>query len=120
MQFANFSSFLFHENPRDAVFEAFAFECTEAFAFIERDGFRHVATGVEPCAAMRQHGLNFAQQDASVAILLEFRQDHQAANVKRAVFNATADGADDFSIIGKHLESRVLRKFLASMFHSFS
>ena len=74
--------YLLHENPRDAVFEAFTFECTEAFALIERDGFRHIAAGVEPYAAMRQHGLNFTQQDASVAVLLEFRQDHQAANVK--------------------------------------
>ena len=44
MQFANFSSFLFHENPRDAVFETFAIECAEAFAFIERDSFRNIVT----------------------------------------------------------------------------
>lgn len=71
----------FHENPRDAVFEAFAFECTEAFAFIERDGFRHIAAGVKPSTAMWLYGLNFTQQNATVTVLLEFRQNHQAANV---------------------------------------
>lgn len=38
---------LFHKYPRDSVFEAFAFECAEAFTFVERDCFRHIDTGAE-------------------------------------------------------------------------
>ena len=38
---------LFHKYPRDSVFEAFAFECAEAFTFVKRDCFRHIATDIE-------------------------------------------------------------------------
>lgn len=66
------------------------------FVFVERDCFRHIITGVKPYTITRQHRLKLTQQNASGTVFQELLQDHQAANVKQADINATADRTDNF------------------------